>query len=443
MFSIFRAPSPTRTNNAYSNPVIYDGGLSSVEFHPPSSKSIMTHRLPPTNASNGNGRGLDPRPFILSSAEDATRTACIPAGQYHRFENASQDEDLVVDRLFRNFFGYLDDCKTANTEPSLFQLLVFLRRADTPLALHMPTEWFGRIVRRAFLVVLATGVWIIYIHGGAWRDPLVTADSFISTVKSLTTNHSSIFTTTTSPTDNKPFIAGMASINYSLTPKTAANAKNDTSHRAKHPDHILDVLTALEYLQAKVGFGEKYVLMGHSCGATLALQVAMGGREKWLSSSSSTTPISNSSSISAMQVKKPIVIVGLNGLYDMPTLIRSPGEKHQQLQALYEEFTRRAFGDDEAIWKEISPVYVEDWGKAEWVMEGKKARQVVLVQSREDSQVSYWQLGAMRKSLLGGEANGNEALEVKELKAIGEHNDLWKEGTRLAEIVVDVMGNLM
>jgi hypothetical protein len=78
------------------------------------------------------------------------------------------EEDLVVDvnltpetyeeeqRFFRNFFGYLDDCKKAKTAPSLFQLLVFLHRADTPLALPMPTEWLGRVVSRAFLVVAAT-----------------------------------------------------------------------------------------------------------------------------------------------------------------------------------------------------------------------------------------------------------------------------------------------
>ncbi|KAG4425519.1 hypothetical protein IFR04_001438 [Cadophora malorum] len=193
MFSFFRATSPPRTNNARNNPIIYEGGLSSVEFHPPGSKSIMTHRLPPTNDSNGNGvtiiqppfhyhihqteyfyvrsgsgnfyLGLDPTPFVLSAA--GTRTGVIPAGRYHRFENNSADDDLVVDvhltpetyeeeqRFFRNFFGYLDDCKKAKTEPSLFQLLVFLYEADTPLALPLPTEWLGRAVSRAFLIVVA------------------------------------------------------------------------------------------------------------------------------------------------------------------------------------------------------------------------------------------------------------------------------------------------
>ncbi|KAG4425520.1 hypothetical protein IFR04_001439 [Cadophora malorum] len=280
------------------------------------------------------------------------------------------------------------------------------------------------------------GIWIIYIHGGAWRDPLVTASSFTSTVTSLVTNHSSIFTTS-SPSSNNSTIAGIASINYSLTPKTPADAENDDSRRAKHPDHILDVLTALEFLQAKAGFGENYVLLGHSCGATLALQVAMGDFEKWKAADSSNSGLGK-------VVQKPVAIVGLNGLYDMPTLIRSPGEKHLHLQALYEDFTKRAFGDDESVWMDISPVYVKDWSQAEWVLDRKEPRQVFLVQSKEDTLVPYWQLEAMRESFLKGGPgkSGNDVLEIKELEAAGDHNDLWKEGTRLAEIVVEVVQSL-
>lgn len=58
-------------------------------------------------------------------------------------------------RFFRNFFGYLDDCKKAKMEPSLFQLLVFLHSADTPLALPLPNEWLGTIVSRIFLILVA------------------------------------------------------------------------------------------------------------------------------------------------------------------------------------------------------------------------------------------------------------------------------------------------
>jgi hypothetical protein len=141
------------------------------------------------------------------------------------------------------------------------------------------------------------------------------------------------------------------------------------------------------------------------------------------------------SAATALKVEKPIAIVGLNGLYDMPTLIREPGEKHASLQSLYEAFTRLAFGDDEKVWSEISPISVGDWGK-EWV-EGKK---VFLVQSKEDSLVPYRQTADMREALERSKASG---CALVELEAGGDHNDLWKEGGRLAEIVAEVVTALV
>ncbi|PVH83253.1 hypothetical protein DL98DRAFT_513174 [Cadophora sp. DSE1049] len=194
MLSFFRATPPPRTNTATHNPITYEGGLSSMKFHAPNSKYIMTHQLPPQSSENGTSilqpafhlhiyqtehfhlrsgtgnfyLGIDPKPFTtLSDKPDAPKTATIPAGRYHRFENASETEELVLDihltpesyeneqRFFRNFFGYLDDCKKAKVEPSLFQLLVFLHSADTPLALPLPIEWLGKIVSRIFLIVVA------------------------------------------------------------------------------------------------------------------------------------------------------------------------------------------------------------------------------------------------------------------------------------------------
>lgn len=112
--------------------------------------------------------GLDKKPFVtLSSAPDGKRTASIAAGRYHRFENASKEEDLVVDihldpenyeneqKFFRNFFGYLDDCKSSKTAPSFFQLMVFLHSADTPLALPLPHENLGVYVSWIFLILVA------------------------------------------------------------------------------------------------------------------------------------------------------------------------------------------------------------------------------------------------------------------------------------------------
>jgi hypothetical protein len=82
----------------------------------------------------------------------------------------------------------------------------------------------------------------------------------------------------------------------------------------------------------------------------------------------------------------------------------------------------------------MSPISVNDW-KSEW----KEASKVVLVQSKEDSLVPYWQLVDMQKKILESKA---EAVEVKELEAPGDHNELWQKGDRLAEIVVEVIKSL-
>lgn len=63
----------------------------------------------------------------------------------------------VQERFFRNFFSYLDDCVMTKTEPSIFQLLLFLYGADTPLAVPVPgPRWIGRSI--SWLVMYIAGV---------------------------------------------------------------------------------------------------------------------------------------------------------------------------------------------------------------------------------------------------------------------------------------------
>ncbi|POR38887.1 Kynurenine formamidase [Tolypocladium paradoxum] len=493
MFSFLRAPLPPRTNNTENNPIIYEAGRSSVTFAAPGSDYIMTHRIPPTtkehgisiieppfhyhiyqdeffHVQSGKGRffrGVDPKPFaVLSGEPGGQATASVKAGRYHRFENASETEDLVVDihltpesyeseqRFFRNFFGYLDDCKTAGTPPSFFQLMVFLHSADTPFAVSLPWEWMGKMASRLLLWTVAywgrfvlgykqnypeyyeegktnpsspsfaeeiphrPGRWIIYIHGGAWRDPLVDSSSFESAALNiLAAKH-------TTP------VAGIASLNYPLSshpnhpthpaPPRDPSQPIDIAGTAKHPDHILAVLSALAYLQRDLGVAHDYILSGHSCGATLAFQVAMDS-QRWAG-------IGNKEQVIPI-IKKPSVIVGLNGLYNLAHFINQPDESHAALVPVYDAFTRGAFGDDEQVWQQVCPTDVEDWAK-EWP-EGKT---VVVVQSREDGLVPYSQTELMKMRL-----SETSKLEVKELDAGGDHNDLWKQGDSLAEIMLEVL----
>ncbi|KAJ9606219.1 hypothetical protein H2200_009180 [Cladophialophora chaetospira] len=201
MFSFLRAASPPRTNNASNNPVVFEDGRSTVHFHPPNSEYAMTHTIPPTTTEHGPSiltppfhyhvrqtevlhvasgegtfwKGIGTEPWkILSSASGKQSTASIPPRTYHKFENASKTEPLVVDvkldpedyeseqRFFRNFFGYLDDCRKTKTELSPFQLFVFLHAAETPVALPLPNEWLGVIVSCVFLNAMAfVGSWIL------------------------------------------------------------------------------------------------------------------------------------------------------------------------------------------------------------------------------------------------------------------------------------------
>ncbi|CAI5757236.1 unnamed protein product [Candida verbasci] len=80
----------------------------------------------------------------------------------------------------------------------------------------------------------------IYIHGGAWRDPNWTYDQLEPVVRN----------------DNFTYIG----INYRLSPDV------------KHPDHLIDILQALQYIKQNFEVGDLHIL-GYSCGATLILQL--------------------------------------------------------------------------------------------------------------------------------------------------------------------------
>lgn len=279
------------------------------------------------------------------------------------------------------------------------------------------------------------GMWIVYIHGGAWRDPLIKADSFAPTLHHIVGSHGS----------SLDRIAGFASLDYTLSggggggPDSDSDPNSDRSRSGRHPDHVVDVLRGIVFLQEITGFAEDYILLGHSCGATLSFQVLMDGA-RWvvpprLSGGSERADSTPSVPPPPPKVTKPIAVIGLDGIYDLPGLIRDPGGKHARWIPEYEAFTREAFGDDEKAWFEVSPVYVKDW-VGEW---GRNDGKVALVQSRDDTLVPYRQLEGMREALKPAVAAG---VDVFELSASGDHDALWETGDQIASIVVEVLGRL-
>ncbi|KAM0703105.1 hypothetical protein Q7P35_009803 [Cladosporium inversicolor] len=249
-------------------------------------------------------------------------------------------------------------------------------------------------------------LFLVYIHGGAWRDPAIPASSFASTEKHLLSN---------ATPGIKDRISGIASINYRLSayPAHPTNPSNphDPARNARHPDHINDVLKAILYLQEKYNFGNRYVLIGHSCGATLALQVSM--KRFWGSQYDPTAALE-------LNVEPPLAIVGVSAC-----LPRLGGE---------------CDGQREEGLGEASPVngdYEDGW------QDGKLA---VLVHSEDDELVvmkqpeTMWKvLGEQGFSEKAGSENVRKFVKVKGVK----HDEIWEDGKALAEVILRTVGDLV
>ena len=192
----FLAQRTPRTNTANLNPIPYEDGRSSQHFFNPQAKYMVCDTSPATTAEyrsffnppmhfhkyqteefhvvSGTAR------FFLDGATHIRKPGdiqFIPMGSYHCYENASEDgEDLVIEfrldeqkwemeeRFFRNFFGYLDDCRKAKQSPSLFQLMRFLYSVNAPLAIPVPgPAWVGRQVSWVVVLImgLVVGEWLL------------------------------------------------------------------------------------------------------------------------------------------------------------------------------------------------------------------------------------------------------------------------------------------
>ncbi|APA13178.1 hypothetical protein sscle_10g079480 [Sclerotinia sclerotiorum 1980 UF-70] len=247
-------------------------------------------------------------------------------------------------------------------------------------------------------IATSSKIWIIYIHGGAWRDPLVTSSSFVPTINRLLS--SSI----------KSKIASFVSINYRLSahssfPQDSSSVPKHTYRNAKHPDHLQDICSALSYLQSKYSIEDQYMLVGHSCGATLALQVLRG--EEYARSCGI--------SCESLKFKLPQYFLGAAGIYNLRLL------RDTHPHPAYNEFLTEAFGGDEKAWDEVSPARFPYFMGI-----GGKKKVLAFATSPDDELVDEIQIDVMVKSVQGV-ADG---VVVKNLKGIlkGTHNKIWETG---------------
>lgn len=203
-------------------------------------------------------------------------------------------------------------------------------------------------------------------------------------------------------------IKGYASINYRLSsnPKYPASA-DDPSKNAKHPDHINDVSEAIIFLEENYNISNAgYLLVGHSCGATLTFQLP--------------------TSYEGTAIPPPLCALGSEGIYDLATLFRT-----HESEAFYRDFVTRAFGFSESLWTEASPA-LSNTKTAAW----QQATVVVISHSPEDELVDQIQADLMLQRVKSYWDEEKKGLPFyMPVPATGKHDDVWKTGDGLALVI--------
>ncbi|KAI4729368.1 alpha/beta-hydrolase [Aureobasidium sp. EXF-10728] len=263
-------------------------------------------------------------------------------------------------------------------------------------------------------------VWLVYIHGGAWRDPMIDRKSFSAALDMLLE-------------DNQPHnVAGFVSLDYRLSPypshPTSPSSPDDDSRNVQHPEHLNDILAALFFLGANTGeeihlrSGEtvrlpdtrsimagRYVLCGHSCGATLAMQATA-----LLSSGPGAT-------------QPPAALLGMEGIYDLAALVAT------HTHPAYREFVTAAFSEDEKTWDMASQLCcrLQNWRGNVW-----------LIQSVNDELVDMQQTDSMvDKLVMQGFTKTTTTVAETESKQVSKivinclHDEVWEKGTELAKAI--------
>ncbi|EMR11058.1 hypothetical protein PNEG_00656 [Pneumocystis murina B123] len=209
----------------------------------------------------------------------------------------------------------------------------------------------------------SSNLWVIYIHGGAWRD--VKHDSkdghaLINFLRSQFYRQTKVV---------------YASINYRLSPHVV------------HPEHLNDIKEAIAFLKKSYKLS-RCILIGHSAGATLGIQYFMLDNEA-----------------------KNIVycIICVEGIYDLLELVNE--------YPSYEDFVKLAFGDYRQDWIVASPSYLV----SNYL--GSSACKIILIQSEEDELLSMRQTNIMAKAISHIQ-NPNITFSLKKVK--GKHFDVIK-----------------
>ena len=265
-----------------------------------------------------------------------------------------------------------------------------------------------------------SSLWYVHIHGGAWRDPQLTSTSIESTAAHA-------FSTT----DLSTSIAGVISINYTVSPYPTHPAlpydpskgdHDDPTREAIHPDHVRDVLHAFQLLSS-IGLTDgSYILSGHSCGACLACQATLQPPMHWGLESIPDPP-------------RPAALLGLNGLYHLPALVHGLGPVHEHMSDEYKMFLGITFGTDESKWPVSSPAQFDPQQISARVKGGKTPQLVVLDHSIEDMLSPTNQTDRMQECL--EKVEGMRV--IRNHRCVGSHTAPWQEGYMIWDSLQDII----
>jgi kynurenine formamidase len=145
---------------------------------------------------------------------------------------------------------------------------------------------------------------VVFIHGGAWRDPSNTYDDFDEMVRSFMNRNAKF---------------NLIGINYRLSPEF------------KHPTHLIDIVLAMRHIV--MHYGRRIDMVGHSVGATLIMQLL--NAEQFLQQ---YKVLMDKDVFAALVFVKQIVwknVFLIDGIYDIVQLVKE--------YPLYSLFVNEAF----------------------------------------------------------------------------------------------------
>ncbi|KAF2234664.1 alpha/beta-hydrolase [Viridothelium virens] len=272
-------------------------------------------------------------------------------------------------------------------------------------------------------------IWIVYIHGGAWRDPRKTKSGISASLPHLYASAAA------------SHIAGIASLNYRLSPHPTFPVKPGDSadlaaRSAQHPTHINDAIDALRWLKTEWGVRDGgYVLVGHSCGGTMAMQIMTSEGRKW-KTREQVKALSGEKGEEGKDTPMPRVVMPVEAITDLPKLVANHAE-----QNMYEDFVVGAFSKEREVWEEASPTKGTYRGE-KW----RDASLVILAHSKEDELVEWEQCDLLLDVLKAQgwkekgsqiEADGKVSKEpgVRVLELRGKHDEIWEDGRELSRAI--------